>query len=205
MNFSKAEFETSFGTFEQLPASDLPEIVFAGRSNVGKSSLINKIFNRKSLARISSVPGKTVTINFYKMEKARLVDLPGYGFAKVSGSEKKRWNSLMEGYFTSDRELALVIQLIDIRHAPSADDLTMIRYLIEGEFPFIIAFTKADKLSPAQKTKRLEDLKGEIPDSENIISVPVSVQSGEGVERLKELITEAVAACYEDMESKGQD
>ena len=122
------------------------EIAFAGRSNVGKSTLINKIFNRKNLARVSSVPGKTATINFYGLENVFFVDLPGYGYAKVAKSEKRRWSELIEGYLNSGRDLRLVFLLIDMRHAPSADDLHMINYLIDAELPFVIILTKADKL-----------------------------------------------------------
>ena len=108
MKFENAKFESAFGKASQLPKSDLPEIVFTGKSNVGKSSLINKIFNRKALAKVSSTPGKTATVNFYNMGDARLVDLPGYGYAKVSLSERERWSKLMDGYFAGDRNIPLV-------------------------------------------------------------------------------------------------
>ena len=120
MNFNNASFEKAFGTAEQLDISNLPEICFSGRSNVGKSSLINKILNRKSIARVSSKPGKTVTINFYKVDTVRLVDLPGYGYAKVPFSERTRWSDLMESYFGSGRNIKMVFQLIDMRH-PATD------------------------------------------------------------------------------------
>ena len=119
MNYNLAYFEKAFGTAEQLTQSDLPEICFSGRSNVGKSSLINKITGRKSLARVSGEPGKTVTINFYNVKECRLVDLPGYGYAKVPFAEKTRWSSLMEGYFNSGRNIKIVFQLIDMRHPPT--------------------------------------------------------------------------------------
>ena len=146
MNYNKAEFCASYGKFSQIPPPERIEIAFAGRSNVGKSTLINKLFNRKSLARVSSVPGKTANINFYGMENIYFVDLPGYGYAKVSRSEKERWSGLIEGYLNSDRDLRLVFLLVDMRHAPSADDLDMINYLIDTELPFVIVLTKADKL-----------------------------------------------------------
>ena len=136
MNFHNVVFETSFGRFDQLPKSDLVEIAFAGRSNVGKSSMINKVFNRKQLARVSAVPGKTATINFFRLESVRFVDLPGYGYAKVAKGEKERWAKLIDGYFRSGRNIGLVFQLVDIRHKPSQDDLQMIDFLIENEFPF---------------------------------------------------------------------
>jgi len=116
MNFNNAQFEKAYGTFAQLDESDLPEICFSGRSNVGKSSLINKVLGRKSIARVSSKPGKTVTINFYKVDNVRLVDLPGYGYAKVPFKEKDRWSDLMEGYFGSQRNIKMVFQLIDMRY-----------------------------------------------------------------------------------------
>ncbi len=120
MNYNKVEFEAAFGTLKQIPQSDLPEIVFAGRSNVGKSSMLNRIFNRKNLARVSSMPGKTITINFFKVENdVRIVDLPGYGYAKVAKGEKRRWAEMMEGYFQSPRNIKLVVQLVDMRHKPS--------------------------------------------------------------------------------------
>ena len=116
MNYNNAQFETAYGVSSQLPESVDCEIAFAGRSNVGKSSLINKLLNRKKLARISSVPGKTITINFYKVDKIKFVDLPGYGYAKVSFKEKERWSELMESYFNSSRKISLVVQLVDMRH-----------------------------------------------------------------------------------------
>ena len=133
MNYHKIVFERSFGTSEQLPASDMPEIAFAGRSNVGKSSMINKVFNRKQLARVSAVPGKTATINFFQADGIRFADLPGYGYARVSKGEKRRWAELIEGYFNQDRDLRLVFQLIDMRHPPTGDDLTMVDFLIDRE------------------------------------------------------------------------
>ena len=189
MNFHNIEFETSYATSSDLPESSYIEIAFAGRSNVGKSSMINKIFNRKNLARVSSMPGKTATINFFKLENVRFVDLPGYGYAKVSKSEKMRWAELMEGYFNSERDIALVMQLVDYRHPPTKDDLSMIEYLIEMEFPFIIVLTKADKLSLKQRRERLEALKTEIPCFEDITVVEFSSETGEGVDEIKEIIT----------------
>lgn len=189
MNFHNIEFETSYATSGSLPESNYMEIAFAGRSNVGKSSMINKIFNRKNLARVSSMPGKTATINFFKLENIRFVDLPGYGYAKVSKSEKMRWAELMEGYFNSERDIALVMQLVDYRHPPTKDDLSMIEYLIEMQFPFIIVLTKADKLSSKQRRERLEALRTEIPCFEDITIVEFSSETGEGVDKIKEIVT----------------
>ncbi len=190
MNFHNVIFEQSFGRFDQLPASDLVEIAFAGRSNVGKSSMINKVFNRKQLARVSATPGKTATINFFRLENVRFADLPGYGYAKVATGEKARWANLIEGYFGSQRNIGLVFQLIDVRHAPSADDLMMIDFLIDHEFPFVIVLTKTDKLSKTQLAQRLEALGEEIPMADQITMVPFSSQTGEGVSTIKEIIEE---------------
>ncbi len=190
INYNNAKFFASYGKFEQIPPPERVEIAFSGRSNVGKSSLINKIFNRKSLARVSAVPGKTATINFYELENIYIVDLPGYGYAKVSKSEKQRWNKLIGGYLAADRDLALVFQLIDFRHPPTADDISMINYLIDGEFPFVVVLTKADKLSNNQRAERLEGLKTELPCFEDITVVQFSAETGEGVEKLRSVIEE---------------
>ena len=190
MNFNKAEFYRSYGTFSQLPPSELPEFAFSGRSNVGKSSLINKIFNRKSLAKVSSVPGKTATINFYSLDGCFMVDLPGYGYAKVAKSDKDRWSGLIEGYLNSDRQLMLVFQLIDMRHPPSKDDMMMLEYLIETECPFVIVFTKADKLSKKQREERLAGFAKEIPSFEDITSVVFSAETGEGADEIRSIISE---------------
>ena len=188
MNFNKAEFYASYGKFSQMPPCEGIEIAFAGRSNVGKSTLINKLFNRKNLARVSSVPGKTATINFYKLENIFFADLPGYGYAKVSKSEKQRWSELIEGYLNSDRDFYLVLLLIDMRHAPSADDLQMIDYLIETERPFVIVLTKADKLKKSERISRMEKFAEEIPHFDEIHTVPFSSQTFEGVEELRKII-----------------
>lgn len=193
MNFSNAKFLTSYGKFSQLPKSDRIEIAFAGRSNVGKSSLINKIFNRKSLARVSATPGKTATINFYELDNIHFVDLPGYGYAKVSKTEKQRWSALIEGYLQSDRELDLVFQLVDFRHPPTADDILMINFLIDSEIPFVIALTKADKLKKTQRAERLKKLQTELPCADQITIIPFSAETGEGVEDIRRIIEEIAA------------
>ena len=160
MDFRNAKFRASYGTFRQIPPSDGIEIAFSGRSNVGKSSLINRIFGRKSLARVSSQPGKTATINFYELENIRFADLPGYGYAKVSKSEKERWSGLIGGYLSDGRrDLELIFQLVDMRHPPSADDIAMINYLIDSELPFVVVLTKADKLNRTERAARLEALR----------------------------------------------
>lgn len=190
MNYNNAKFFTSYGKFEQIPPPERTEIAFSGRSNVGKSSLINKIFNRKSLARVSATPGKTATINFYGLENVYIVDLPGYGYAKVSKSEKQSWNRLIGGYLASERELALVFQLIDFRHPPTADDISMINYLIDGEFPFVVVLTKADKLSKNQRAERRKALLTELPCAEDITIIEFSAETGEGAEKIRSIIDE---------------
>lgn len=188
MSFNNFEFLASYGTSEQLPDTTCPEIVFAGRSNVGKSSLLNKIMQRKSLARVSSTPGKTATINFYKADGARFADLPGYGYAKVSRSEKHRWAELMDGYFSSGRNIALVVLLIDMRHKPTADDMTMINFLKQTGLRFIIVMTKSDKLKKTEYNKRMSAIKEELSEFGDITIIPFSSVSGEGADKVKKEI-----------------
>ncbi|WP_312693624.1 ribosome biogenesis GTP-binding protein YihA/YsxC [Caproiciproducens sp.] len=188
MNFDKAFFEFAAGRPDQLPESTVPEIVFSGRSNVGKSSLINKLINRKSLARVSAKPGKTGTINFYNLQDCRLVDLPGYGYAKVSQSEKLRWSELVEGYFNAQRNVRLVIQIIDMRHSPSADDLDMIEYLINSGAYFLVAATKSDKLNKTERTAQLQLFHEMFGKVEGLKLIPFSAVNGEGVEKIRNII-----------------
>lgn len=190
MQFNKAEFAAAYGSFSQIPACSRMEIAFAGRSNVGKSTLINKIFNRKNLARVSAVPGKTATINFYQLEHVYFVDLPGYGYAKVAKSEKERWAGLIEGYLNSERDIRLIFLLIDMRHAPSVDDLHMIDYLVEAELPFVVILTKADKLKKMARQVRMEAFAQEIPYFSELTVIPFSSQTFEGVEQVRQIITE---------------
>lgn len=193
MNYNNAIFEKSFGISAQLPPSVSPEITFSGRSNVGKSSLLNKLFNRKSLARVSSVPGKTVTINFYGVDNAKFVDLPGYGYAKLSKQEKERFGELMEGYFHSERNIKLVVQLVDLRHKPSADDYAMLDFLNQMDIPVIVVCTKADKL----KVKELERRKREITEELDMIEpdkiIPFSSKTGLGCDEIKMCIEKALS------------
>lgn len=192
MNYNKVEFEAAFGTLKQISPSDLPEIVFAGRSNVGKSSMLNRIFNRKNLARVSSMPGKTITINFFRVEDVRIVDLPGYGYAKVAKGEKRRWAEMMEGYFQSPRNIKLVVQLVDMRHKPSEDDYIMMRFLQDAGLPFIVAATKSDKLNKTQYKERCEALKSELSEfGEDLVIIPFSSEKGEGTDTLKSYIESA--------------
>ncbi len=193
MRWEAAEFETAAGISAQLTLSNMPEIAFSGRSNVGKSSLINRLVGRKALARTSATPGKTATINFYRLPSMRLVDLPGYGYAKVSDSERRRWSELIEGYFNDERDMRLVLQLIDMRHPPSKDDYHMLEYMVECGIPFIIVLTKADKLNKTERTARLEALTQELADYEGVTCVPFSAVNGEGVETLREILLEVIA------------
>ncbi len=188
MNFQNCSFESAAALQKQLLPSDLPEIVFSGRSNVGKSSLINKLVNRKALARTSSSPGKTATINFYRVDRCRFVDLPGYGYAKVSFAEKKRWGNLIEGYFSSGRQIQLVVQIVDMRHALSKDDCNMIDYLIANQFPFVVMCTKVDKLNRAQREQQSAYFEELFTDN-GYLWLPVSAANGENVELLREIIT----------------
>lgn len=190
MNFNNVKFLTSYGKFSQIKKSERPEIAFSGRSNVGKSSLINKIMNRKQLARVSAVPGKTVTINFFELENIYIVDLPGYGYAKVAKTEKARWAELIEGYLADDRQLELVFQLVDFRHKPTADDIMMINFLIDSEIPFVIVLTKADKLSKRERAERREALMNEIPCADQITMIEASAETGEGMEEIRGIITD---------------
>lgn len=202
MNFNNARFLTSYGKFSQIPKSDRCEIAFSGRSNVGKSSLINKILGRKSLARVSATPGKTATINFYELENIHIVDLPGYGYAKVSKTEKQRWSALIEGYLQADRELDLVFQLIDFRHPPTADDILMINFLIDSEIPFVIVLTKADKLKKTQRIRRMEMLKTELPCADQITIIPFSADNGEGVTDIRDIIEEIAEEQNEEIKQQ---
>ncbi len=189
MNYNNVFYEASYGTSKQLPASNLPEIAFSGRSNVGKSSLMNKIFNRKSLVRVSSVPGKTVTVNFFKVENVRFVDLPGYGYAKLPDREKLRFADLMEHYFSSGRDIRLVIQLVDMRHMPSKDDIGMISFLNDNGFNFAVALTKSDKLNKtefSEQQKKITELLSEM--GINAPVIPFSSTNGLGVDAVKEVI-----------------
>lgn len=199
MNYNKAVFDAAYGTSKQLPKEESIEFAFAGHSNVGKSSLMNAIFGRKALARVSSQPGKTVTVNFYDVEGVKFVDLPGYGYAKVSQSDKKRWADLVEGYLMSDRDIRLVIQLVDSRHEPTKDDIQMINFMIDNEMPFIIALTKCDKLNKSERKKREESFLDEIPCADQITMIWTSTQTGEGIAELKEIFEEL---AFDDEEAE---
>lgn len=193
MNYNKAEFEKSYGLSAQLPESNAPEIVFAGKSNVGKSSLLNKLFNRKQLARVSSVPGKTVTINFYDVDTVKFVDLPGYGYAKLSKQELLRFSELMEGFFNQNRNIALVVQLIDMRHPLTENDKGMITFMKELDIPFIIVMTKADKLKKKAYEERLKLSKQELAFAESVPVIPFSAVTGQGINGIKNYIEKSIS------------
>ncbi len=190
MDFKNAKFERAFGISAQLPPSDKPEIVFAGRSNVGKSSLLNKLFGRKNLARVSSVPGKTITVNFYDVDGCRFVDLPGYGYAKISKAEKARFAELMEGYFASARNIVLLVLLIDMRREPTADDYAMLDFLNNKGIKYMVVLTKADKLNRTAYSQRLTCAADEL--GSNVKFIPFSALNGSGIEEIKNMITEHI-------------
>ena len=189
MNFSNTDLKISAGLPSQFPADVRPQIAFSGRSNVGKSSLINTLLGRKSLARVSGSPGKTITINFYDVDKKLyFVDLPGYGFAKRSDAERRRFSTLTDGYFVNNENrdlLRLVVQLVDIRIGPTADDRMMIDFLAGCNIPFLIAASKADKLSKTAVQKAVSDLGTAYP---GITVIPFSSLNGMGKEELRTAI-----------------
>lgn len=192
MNFNEVSFEFAAGDVSQLPESTLPEVVFSGKSNVGKSSLINKLVQRKSLARVSATPGKTATINFFKLKEFRLVDFPGYGYAKVSKGEKRRWADLVEGYFAQERNVKLIVQIIDVRHAPSKDDMHMLEYLYHFNFPFVIVLTKVDKLKKSQVDSQVNYFKELFSSYEEVRIFPFSSVTGQGKEEIQQVIEEYI-------------
>ena len=193
MNFHNATFTAAYGVSSQLPPSSGPEVSFCGRSNVGKSSLLNKLMFRKGLAKVSSRPGKTATINFYDVDGADFVDLPGYGFAQVSKQEKGRWSELIEGYFNQTRAFALAIVLVDIRHEKvSKLDVNMIEFLTQAEIPFMVVLTKADKLSKQAGQKQAAAIRRQLALPKGVKFLAVSSESGYNVDVLREIITAAV-------------
>ena len=183
MRFDIIEFDRSYGTSSQLKRFAEPEIVFSGRSNVGKSSLINKLFNRKNLARVSSVPGKTVTVNFFKGDKVNFVDLPGYGYAKVSKTERDRWGKLMENYFQSAGLIHLGVQIVDARHKPTADDVTMHDYFVQTGCPVVIVANKLDKLKAREIEPNLAQIRETLSLRDDELVIPFSAEKGTGKPR----------------------
>lgn len=188
MQFQNAEFIASYGTFSQIPPCDSVEIAFAGRSNVGKSTLINKIFQRKSLARVSAVPGKTATINFYRLRPLTIVDLPGYGYAKVSEQEKAQWGKLIERYLHGSKQLRAVFLLIDIRHDPSANDKMMYDWIVDQGFNPIIIATKLDKLKRSQVQKQVKAIKTGLKLLPGTVVIPFSAETKQGRDEIWNLV-----------------
>ncbi|MCD8316659.1 MAG: ribosome biogenesis GTP-binding protein YihA/YsxC [Eggerthellaceae bacterium] len=192
MNFHKAKYVSSYGTSSQLPSSTSPEISFAGRSNVGKSSLLNALMYRKNLAKVSSKPGKTATINFYDVDGHVLVDLPGYGYASTSKAERGRWSELMEGYFSSERDFGLVVALIDVRHAPSQLHHAMTDMLTELGIPFCVVLTKADKLSKQALSRQKALITKALELDDGVPVIAASAAKGDGLDDLRALISQTL-------------
>ena len=196
LNFANAELRLSAGNISQFPRDPLPQIAFSGRSNVGKSSLINTLLSRKSLARVSGTPGKTITVNFYEIDKKILfADLPGYGYAKRPAEEKAKWSALTDGYFTKNKNvdrLALVLQLIDLKVGPTADDEMMLDYLSHSGLPFLIVATKADKPNKTDRAAALAALASH-PLLQNVPVIPFSALTGEGKEAVWRAVDKALS------------
>lgn len=192
MNFQNVEFLISAASAGDFPANRLPEIAFAGKSNVGKSSVINRLLQRKNFARVGDKPGKTVHVNYFTLDrKCYLVDLPGYGFAKVSQGEKDRWGKLMEDYFAANR-ITLGILIVDYRHPPTNNDITMARWFLDSGCPFAVVANKMDKLKKSELEPNLRCIRQdlELPDSCPVI--PFSAEKGDGRDALVKLILSAV-------------
>ena len=190
LRYDQARFEASYGKASDLPEASMPEVSFAGRSNVGKSSLLNKLVGRKALAKVSSTPGRTANINFFEVDGIYLVDLPGYGFAKVSKAEQKRWANLIADYFDQERSFNLVVALVDIRHDAQKLDVQMLDFLQESELPFVVALTKADKLSRNKQEQQRSRLAKQFGLSRDQLII-TSAQTGQGIDDLKRHIEDA--------------
>ncbi|HHV65901.1 MAG TPA: YihA family ribosome biogenesis GTP-binding protein [Peptococcaceae bacterium] len=194
MIFRKTEFIISAVKPEQYPEASKPELAVSGRSNVGKSSLINKFTNRKNLAKVSKTPGRTQTINFYNInDEWYLVDLPGYGYAKVTEQMKAQWGKMMQTYFRCRENLLGVIQLVDIRHKPTADDKLMVKMLWENEIPALIVATKADKVARGQRPKYLKIIAEELNLQNWQDIIPFSAEDGTGLEELHEAVEQIIS------------
>ena len=189
MEFINAELLKTAVRYDQYPPSDMPEIALVGRSNVGKSSLINCLTNRKNLARTSSTPGKTATINFYSIgDRYRLVDLPGYGYAKRSKEERESWGRMIEGYLAKRENLVRVIQLVDARHKPTADDKMMLDWINNYGYEPLLVATKLDKLKKSQVEKNLTEIYNELELGDDAVIIPFSAETREGRENVLDLI-----------------
>ena len=202
INFQNAQFESSAVKKEGYPKSDMLEFAFAGRSNVGKSSMINKVLNRKSLARVSGTPGKTITINFYNIDKKiYLVDLPGYGYAKRSKEEVAKWGEMMEDYLANRKQLVQTILLVDSRHTPTAQDIQMAEWIRHYHDRLVVITTKMDKLKKSEIDERLDDIAQTLELTEDDVLIPFSTQNDEGKELvidLLHLMREGVLLPYEE-------
>ena len=190
MNLNNVELMLSAVSKKQYPNTNLPEIAFAGRSNVGKSSLINKLLNRKKLARVSAQPGKTATINFYDIDKTLIfVDLPGYGFAKVSKQEKEKWGRMIEEYLNEREQLIQVVLLVDMRHKPTNDDVMMFDWVVNSGFEPVVIATKKDKVKPSQRETALKLIKDTLGIEEVIA---FSSEKGDGVDEVWNMFKEMI-------------
>ena len=194
MNFNNVAFLTSAASTKGFPPKRIPEIAFAGKSNVGKSSVINRILNRKNFARVGEKPGKTIHVNYFTIdEKCYFVDLPGYGYAKVSQSEKDRWGKLMEDYFASQR-IDLGVFIVDARHAPTNNDITMARWFLDSGCPFVVVANKLDKVKRSQIEGNLQTIREDLELPEDCPLIPFSAEKGTGKDELVKLILKAVEA-----------
>ena len=194
MVIKNVSLETVIGVTSKIPQNEMPEIAFAGKSNVGKSSLINALINRKSLARTSSQPGKTQTINFYNINgELYFVDLPGYGYAKVSQQEKEKWGKMIERYLHQSKVLKAVFLLIDIRHDPSANDKTMYEWILSNGFHPIIIATKADKINRSQLQKQIKAVRQGLGADKDTVVIPFSAQTKQGREEIYEVVDRLMA------------
>ena len=193
LNLHNVEFIRSAVKTADFPQDSLPQIVFAGKSNVGKSSTINKILNRKNFARVGNAPGKTIHINFFRIdEQAYFVDLPGYGYAKVSKKERDRWGRLMDEYFAWEEGMTLGFQIVDIRHKPTADDVTMANWFLETGVPYVVIANKLDKIKKSQLEKSLETIRETLRLPSNVPIIPFSAEKGTGRDDVLSLIFEHV-------------
>ncbi len=192
MNLHNVEFLISAASSKDFPNNRLPEIAFAGKSNVGKSSVINRILNRKNFARVGDKPGKTIHVNYFTVDKkCYFVDLPGYGYAKVSQSEKERWGRLMESYFAAGR-IDLGILIVDSRHAPTNNDITMARWFLDSGCPFVVVANKLDKLKKSEIEPNLKTIREDLELTEDCVVLPFSAEKGTGRDELIRLIMKAV-------------
>ena len=184
MNFNKVEFLISAASTKDFPQNRLPEIAFAGKSNVGKSSVINRILQRKNFARVGEKPGKTIHVNYFTIDnKCYFVDLPGYGYAKVSQAEKDRWGRLMESYFAANR-IDLGVMIVDARHAPTNNDITMARWFIESGCPFVVVANKLDKLKKSELIPNMEVIRRDLELPQDCEVIPFSAEKGTGRDEL---------------------